>query len=337
MKRFWCVGLMLVSVSLHAQLADFRHVRFDRADSVADANFDESLYNLPELSRKLTQSLKTEEEKFRSIFKWVCGNIAFDFELFRLNRDKRNKYDSREALTDWNKKALPMVYRNLIEHKRTLCTGYAWLVQELARHAGIACVIVDGYGRNASINIRKADKANHSWNAVKLNGKWYLCDPTWASGVHDREGEFIRKYDDAYFLTNPSVFIRNHYPLDPRWTLLETEGSKSITPTLEEFLNAPLIYSNAYKHGITRLYPATFDIVTEKNEPVNFRFESNASIQCVELLVSKDQHSNSYEPEYRKDSEGLYSFNHTFSEKGRHILHVRLNDSYSFTYTVIVK
>jgi len=86
-----------------------------------------------------------------------------------------------------------------------------------------------------------------------------------------------------------------------------------------------------------RLYPATFDIVTEKNEAVNFRFESNAFMQCVELLVNKDRHTYSYEPEYRKDEEGLYSFNHTFEEKGRHIVHVRLNNSYSFTYTVTVK
>lgn len=369
MKIFVILGLMLISVSLHAQLADFRHVRFNKADSIASENFNASLLDIPALSTRLTRSLTTEEEKFRAIFKWVCSNIEFDMELFRLNQNKRNKSGSDEALLAWNKKIMPVVYRNLVVDKKTVCTGYAWLLQELARHAGIVCVIVDGYGRHATANIRRADKANHSWNAVKLNGKWYLCDPTWASGVYDRDGDFIRQYDNAYFLADPKVFVRNHYPLDQRWTLLEGGGSKmevknstlaassnvehnsasiallentdqSVTesrPSLAEFLNGPLIYSSAYRYNLTQLYPATFDITTTKDEPVGFKFASTQPLDQLELSLNKDQKVISAHPEFSVNADGLYSFSHTFSEKGRHVLHVRVNGSYVFTYAVTVK
>lgn len=336
MKLLCCIGLVLVSVSLHAQLADFRHTHFSKADSVAEVNSGASLFDLPSLSNRLTQSLGTEEEKFRAIFKWVCNNIDFDFELFLLNHRKRHKYDSPEALIAWNKKIMPNVFHNLVLEKKTVCTGYAWLVQELARHAGLSCVIVDGYGRNASANIRKAGKANHSWNAVKLNGKWYVCDATWASGVHDEKGTFERKYNNAYFLPEPKVFIRDHYPLDSKWTLLEVPGSNPAAP-FREFLNGPLIYSSAYQHNITQLYPATFDITTEKDKPVNFRFESGHAMECIELSITKGQKTSSCQPEFFKDDEGLYNVSHTFSEAGRYMVHVRLNNSYAFTYAVAVK
>lgn len=332
------VCFVLVSVSLYAQLADFQYTDFYSADSVADANFGAGIMDLAALSDKLTRPLTREEEKFRAIYKWVCNNIEFDYEVFRINREKRDKFDTPEALKAWNKKLTPVVFRHLVEEKKTVCTGYAWLVQQLAQYAGIRCIIVDGYGRNASANVRKGGKPNHSWNAVKLNNNWYLCDPTWASGAYDADREmFVKKYDDSYFLADPKVFVRNHYPVDTQWTLLETPDSKPKHPTLNEFLNGPLIYSSVYRHNITQLYPATFDIDATKSEAVNFRFASDQPMEQVELSVHGPDDIQSYRPELVKDRDGLYSLKHTFGKRGRHIVHVLLNNSYAFTYTVTVK
>jgi hypothetical protein len=348
MKVCLFFSLVLVSVSLHAQLTDFPQTDFRVADSVADANFGAPVTDLPALSDKLTHSFTREEEKFRALYKWVCNNIEFDYEVFRINREKRDKFDSPEELTAWNKKLTPIFFRHLIEEKKTVCTGYAWLLQQLAHHAGISCMIVDGYGRNATANIRKSGKPNHSWNAVKLNNKWYLCDATWASGAYDADREvFVKNYDDSYFLADPKVFVRNHYPVEAQWTLLAlrqaqdsavtTRVSNSEHPTLNEFLNGPLIYSSAYRHNITQLYPTTFDLRVAKNEVVNFRFASDQAMEKIELSVYRNEEVESYRPEFVKNPEGLYSLDHTFTEKGRHIVHVLLNKSYAFTYTVTVK
>ncbi|HMV09193.1 MAG TPA: transglutaminase domain-containing protein [Cyclobacteriaceae bacterium] len=345
MKVLLVYLFVLVSASLHAQLADFRHADFHRADSIADAYFGEPVTDLPELSRKLTSTLSGEEEKFRALYKWVCNNIEFDYELFRINREKRDKFDSPEALLAWNKKLTRVVYEHMVVERKTICTGYAWLVQQLAQHAGIACVIVDGYGRNATVNVRKSGKANHSWNAVRLYGKWYVCDPTWASGAYDADREvFVKNYDDSYFLADPKVFIRNHYPLDTRWTLLEHEqplseatASNSSLPTFQQFLNGPLIYGSAYRNNITQLFPETFDIETKRDEPVNFRFVSDQAMERIELSVYGPDKKEIIRPEFSKNNEGLYSLNHAFTQKGRHIVHVMLDSSYAFTYTVTVR
>ncbi|MBX2893897.1 MAG: hypothetical protein KF763_00530 [Cyclobacteriaceae bacterium] len=92
-------------------------------------------------------------------------------------------------------------------------------MRELALVVDIECVIVDGYGRTLGSKLKKGFP-NHNWNAVKLNEKWYLCDPTWASGKISAENkQFVARFNDFYFLTEPSVFGRNHFPLEPKWLL----------------------------------------------------------------------------------------------------------------------
>jgi transglutaminase/protease-like cytokinesis protein 3 len=336
MKFILFIGLFLVSASLHAQLADFQHTDFHKADSVASAHFGEGVTDLADLSNKLTHSLKTDPEKFRAIYQWVCTNIEFDYELFRLNREKRDRYDSPEALMAWNKKFTPLVFRHLVLEKKTVCTGYAWLVQQLATHAAIPCVIVNGYGRTAKAGNLISGKPNHSWNAVQLNGKWYLCDPTWSSGSYDTDREtYVRNLDLSYFLAEPTVFVRNHYPVDKNWMLLEAQASK-LNPTFNEFLTGPLVYSSAYKHNITQLSPGTFDLQTMQGDTINFSFISDKQIENIELAVHGEE-VNSFHPVPVKDTTGRYSVNHVFMDKGRHIVHVLLDSSYAFTYTVKVK
>lgn len=341
MKVTVFIGLFLVSASLHAQLADFVHTDFRKADSVASAHFGEGVTDLADLSDKLTRSLKTNPEKFRAVYQWVCANIEFDYELFRLNRDKRDRYDSPEALMDWNKKFTPLVFQHLVLEKKTVCTGYAWLIQQLAMHASIPCVIVNGYGRTAKAGNMISGKPNHSWNAVELNGKWYLCDATWSSGAYDTDREvYVRNLDLSYFLADPTVFIRNHYPVERKWMLLESRDSKPEVrgdPTLNEFMNGPLVYSSAYKHNITRLSPETFELRAAKGDTLHFSFMSDATIQKIELAVHTDGKVHSFHPETIKDSAGRYTVDHAFADKGRHIVHVLLDSSYAFTYAVKVK
>jgi Transglutaminase-like superfamily len=341
MKGILFVWLFLVSASLHAQLADFVHADFRKADSVASQYFGEGVTDLADLSDKLTRSLKSDAEKFRAIYQWVCANIEFDYELFRINREKRDRYDSPEALASWNKKFTPLVFRHLVLEKKTVCTGYAWLIQQLAIHASIPCVIVNGYGRTAKAGILISGKPNHSWNAVQLNGKWYLCDPTWSSGSYDMDREtYVRNLDLSYFLADPKVFIRNHYPVEKKWMLLEARDSRPevrADPTFNEFINGPLVYSSAYQHNISRLSPETFDLRAVKGDTIRFSFMSDMEVENIELSVHTGDQVKAYRSAPVKDSAGRYTVAHSFIDKGRHIVHVMLDSSYAFTYTVNVK
>lgn len=59
-------------------------------------------------------------------------------------------------------------YNALIE-KSAVCEGCATLLYRILSMLGVSCRIVTGRGLRES----------HSWNLVKLNGKWYNADVTW--------------------------------------------------------------------------------------------------------------------------------------------------------------
>jgi transglutaminase/protease-like cytokinesis protein 3 len=325
-------AMLMLSASLLAQLADFTTIHFKKADSVAALYPNHSLRDLQKLANKLTASLHTEEEKFRSIYTWICSNIENDYNLYLVNKRKREQWiDKPKELSDWNKKFSARVFNKLLLEKKTICTGYAYLVRELAARVGLSCVIVDGYGRTAQSNIGGVGTANHSWNVVQLNGKWYLCDATWSSGaINTQLNTFVKKYDDAYFLADPSLFVRNHYPLDTAWMLLQTK------PTLQEFLNRPLVYISIYKYQISQLFPETFDISTTKGKTVSFRFKKNSEA-VIEKAALRINNLSPITSTLYQDSSGLYCIDHVFTSRGTHIVHVLLDANYVFTFSIKVR
>jgi transglutaminase/protease-like cytokinesis protein 3 len=115
----------------------------------------------------------------------------------------------------------PGMTKVLIDEHKTACTGYAWLLRELCRHAGITCEIVDGYSKRVGSKQGRGELPDHSWNAVLLDGEWYLCDPTWSAGAVDTNNRiFVFRFEERYFLADPNVFKRNHSPLVKNWSLI---------------------------------------------------------------------------------------------------------------------
>lgn len=60
----------------------------------------------------------------------------------------------------------------------------------LCREAGLTCIEVSGYGRSAGYSQGQTclqQKSNHMWNAVELEGQWFLLDVCWGAGLVDVE------------------------------------------------------------------------------------------------------------------------------------------------------
>lgn len=306
---------------------------FRKADSIAALYPKHSLTNMRDLSEKLTQSLPTAEEKFRALYKWVCLNIEYDFPLHQLNQDKRRKLKDPEALRDWNRKITARVFKTLIDKQQTVCTGYAYLVKELAFHAGISCEVIDGYGRTAQANIRGRGIVNHSWIAVQLYNTWYLCDPTWSSGTYDtQQSQYVKKFREEYFLADPSLFIRNHYPLEEAWMLTERK------PTLHDFLNAPLIYVDAFNKHIEPFFPETFDVVVARGEKISFKLScpADAAAKTIDMIIQNHGAVKNTKPTFVKDVQH-YTVEYVFKGKGPHVVHILFDGNYIVTYEVNVK
>lgn len=226
MKNFILILCFTSMLPLQAQRNDFDAIDFWRADYIANQHAGEALYNLPRLVHGLTAPLNTDVERFRAIYYWICHNIRGEYYMMHKNTGKRKQFkDDPEELSKWNDAFKKEVFAKLLQDKETLCTGYAYLVKEMSNLAGLECEIIYGYGPTNKVTFEDLDAPNHSWNAVKLDGKWYLSDATWSSGIIDMASfMFEFRYDDSFFLMEPVEFVKKHKPVAERWTLLQQQA-----------------------------------------------------------------------------------------------------------------
>jgi len=336
MRKIFLSYFLLLPIAIKAQSTDFNHINLKKADSIAMSYKDASLENLPKLSYQLTSNLKTDIEKFRAIYKWVCTNIENDYYMYSKNRWRRIKYkDQPKELKKWNQAFNKELFKKLRKEKKTVCTGYAYLIKELSTLAGIECVIVDGYGKTSSFDVEKMKRPNHSWNAVRLSGKWYLCDPTWSSGVTNEDTNvFTFKFKEEYFLPDPKLFVKNHYPLNTKWTLL-----KNSEITFQEFLDAPIIYSDAFKHLSEQEFPKKMHNTVQKNEVVVFRHKllDGKNAKNIRLMIDDGDTNKMVKPTMVEHKKNTFTFEYTFPEKGFYDVHVLIADDVVMTYTFDVK
>jgi transglutaminase/protease-like cytokinesis protein 3 len=320
----------------YGQRNDFQQIDFKKADSIAMQFKGESLRNLPVLTHKLTANLVTDVEKFRSIYTWVSTNIENDYASYLKTKKFRSKFSKdREAFLEWNSNYVPKVFKNLVANKKTACTGYAYLIREMAILANIECEIVDGYGRTATVSLSKDSQPNHSWNAVKLNNTWYLCDATWSAGLvvlENNRPTFKSDYFDGYFLGAPELFIKNHYPLQSKWSLLKN------TPTFTEFVSGPLVYKEAFNWNITTLAPKEMHFETLKNNPITFNLmiPNNASIVHLNLTLNSKATKENVRIDRNSTGESC-TIAYTFQRPGLYDVHLRVNEDIIATYVVKVK
>ena len=328
--------LFLIAFQSHAQISDFDSINFSKADQTALSCKNEGLDNMPKLVYKLTSNLDTDVERFRAIYMWVCHNIANDYTLYLKNKRKRSKFQNDSVkLKAWNDRFKKVVFKKLLKQERTICTGYAYIVQELAKLANLDCKIVHGYGRTSMTNIDELDPPNHSWNAIKLDNKWYLCDPTWAAGIPDPETNiFTFKYNDGYFLSNPRLFIINHFPQDQKWTLIENE-----VHSFDEFLAAPILYGQAYTNLTAHNAPKQMHHSLHKYEKVKFEYQLQKTIDVnsVSFLIDNGFSNKRITPNSVSIEKQSLVLEHQFESNGFYDVHLYIGDDLISTYTFKVK
>lgn len=90
--------------------------------------------------------------------------------------------------------------------------------------------------------------ANHSWNAIFIQGAWQLIDAHWAtrylSSDKNIPENLVYEYDDFYFIMEPQQAVYSHFPNVTEWQLLD----RSLT--LQQFEDLPLTKSQFFKCGM---------------------------------------------------------------------------------------
>lgn len=130
---------------------------------------------IPEVMASLELDGKSEYQKIRAIYDYICANVEYDFD---------NLEDESYLLKH-------STYAALI-NKTAVCQGYATLFYRMCLEAGIdSRVIVGDAGES------------HAWNIVNIGKYYYYVDSTWDAGM-----EYY-----CWFLCGGDIFFQ-HIP-DP--------------------------------------------------------------------------------------------------------------------------
>ncbi|XP_066263979.1 kyphoscoliosis peptidase-like [Branchiostoma lanceolatum] len=179
---------------------------FKELDDYAKQTPEHAETSMRSLVDYLTRPTKTPLERIRVLFMWMATHVKYDV----------SGYVTGTAYGDTSPEA---VFRT----RTAICQGYADLFAELCRLANIPCKTVSGKAKGVDyvVGTKFQEPSNHAWNAVQINGFWYLLDCTWAAGHSDISSRtFVFNYKEHYFLTEPEFLVSDHLPLDDSWQLL---------------------------------------------------------------------------------------------------------------------
>lgn len=336
MKSAFILQIILV-YSAYSQHIDFNDHDFSQIDSIAiNYKFDGNLDPI-KIANDLTKGLEKDIDKYRVIFRWITENIDYDVELYlkKVDRDyKTRRFPAKQKR--WNKKLNKLYTKHTIKKRMTICEGYSWLLETMCSAAGLSCVSIPGYTRHEGSKIGAKTKPDHVWNAVKINNKRYLSDPTWASGyVRLERKKYYRDFDETYFLVSPDEFISNHYPIDPQWILLLNK------PTLSEFINAPIKTTAFIDNKIPNYSPSNGTINLKIDSVFQFQFSINKELVSFEIekstIKNKKFVSETFIAYPKRNKEGYYVSTVPFSEKGGFTIKIYINRGLTFIYRVLVK
>lgn len=98
---------------------------------------------------------KTDYQKIRAIYDFICENVTYDYDTLEDNTYKL-KFTAYAALLNGT----------------AVCQGYALLFYRMALELGIDARFIAGLGNGGA----------HGWNIVELRDEYYNLDSTWDAG-----------------------------------------------------------------------------------------------------------------------------------------------------------
>lgn len=176
------IAIACFSQNALCQCVNYRTVNYSKADSIA-LNLPKTKHaTYKEVAALLTVNLKSDQEKFRAIFRWITDNIKYNY----------NRTDDATKV---------------FKAKKSACIGYATLLQNMCEAANLDCEVIEGWSKIEPSEIgQRMTKTSHAWNAIELGGKWYLTDVTWAASYYDPvKRRIVKHFDTSYFCQAPKL------------------------------------------------------------------------------------------------------------------------------------
>lgn len=226
--------------------------------------------SIDHLAYRIKNDFATDMQRVRAAFVWLTHNITYGKTMDELFRPKPTIiYYSESGREQALKKVQNEKVNYTFENKRGVCFDYSMLLKKLCDRFGLESEIVWGISK-AEIRDVSGEKLykNHAWNVVKIDNEWRLMDPTWATGYWDASNKvYIRAFNEHYFNTNPKKFIKDHFPAEMKWQLLE------VPLALNDFYTAPIFLPRYFESEVILSNQTTGLLAQSENLELVLAFE----------------------------------------------------------------
>lgn len=160
----------------------------------------------------------SEQDKFEKIYSRITKNITYDEEKLE-EEDKLDKKSSEyyQKMREFRHDTAGL-YGGLINGKSE-CAGYALILHEALQYVGLKSKFITAYPKKGH---------GHAWNQVRIDGKWYNCDPTWDAVRIQKNNcwKYALKSDEEFCLSHGRFQVKNFH--------LPCKNSKDISCTGRE-------------------------------------------------------------------------------------------------------
>lgn len=208
------VLLICVNYSFSQRIHSYPDVYLDSILEPVDALKKNK--SLKEVALKLKLAESNELLQYSLIAKWVVNNFYY------------------------SKTVIGAPLTATLKSRKAVCMHYALMVDSLSKYCGLETAYISGY---ASSNLKME---LHAWNAVKIDGHFYLSDITWCDDEVGKRNKATDAMGRLYFLMEPDQFIITHFPLK--------RSHKHVRYSWSKFKKGP-----DYMSGIYDVYHAYFD------------------------------------------------------------------------------
>lgn len=242
---------------------------YKKVDSIVSV-YPSKYSSVLKLSKKISSDFSNDFERVRAIYTWITNNIVYDItEYGKYNFEYSTNIEFEKKERKHNKKLASRV----LSKGKAVCEGYAILFNTICKNLNIKSKIVSGSSKTLTKDIGKRYYSDHAWNIVIIDDKKYLIDTTWGAENRNREVNYF------YFLTEPKLFIKDHYPNYYENALLNRKIEK------EDFLEGPLIYN----HNFTLIAPISGILKKAEINKVKFQFSSNKKVSNVKYKIGRKE------------------------------------------------
>jgi len=226
--------------------------------------------SVDDLANKINTDFHSSEDKARAAYVWMTHHISYDIKGINKQTKVSFSYKTEDDLLAQKRAFRQELARKTLKKKKAVCEGYATLYKELCSKFNIECEIITGSSKTFISEIGHAKlPTNHSWNAIKINGRWSLVDVTWGAGSIDfSQMRFKKHYTPIYFDCEPESFLLNHFPDKSQWQLVEREM------TLKEFGLQHQVFQAYWDSNIRLVAPLKGKLEYKKGDSIQFRIEN---------------------------------------------------------------